>query len=109
MLNSTVRSVARSYSYLPKGGYLVLVRFCRFSANSQAYEGNFTVKKEVKNAKSTVGGYKKPDGEDSSLLRKTGFLLRQTPWGGPSSDHVKVYWRLGSGCNDRLVRSVDID
>jgi hypothetical protein len=53
-----------------------LVRFCRFSANSQACEGNFTVKKEVKNAKIPVGGYKKPDDEDSSLLRKTGFLLR---------------------------------
>jgi hypothetical protein len=76
LLNSTVRSVARSYSYLPKGGYPVLVRFCRFSANSQAYGGNFTVKKEVKNAKIPVGGYKKPDDEDSSLLRKTGFLLR---------------------------------
>ena len=76
LLNSTVRSVARSYSFLPKGGYPVLVRFCRFSANSQAYEGNFTLKKEAENAKIPVGGYKKPDDEDLPLLRKTGFLLR---------------------------------
>jgi hypothetical protein len=45
LLKSTVKAIARSYSYLPKGAHLAPTRFCKFSRNSQAYEGNFTVKK----------------------------------------------------------------
>ena len=50
-----------------------------------------------------------PAGEGSSFPGKTGLPLRQTPCGAPNSDHANVHRGLGSGCNDRLSRFIDVD